>query len=191
MHQYLLSALECAVPRRSAFYISIPITTGLNFLTWYKATGKSLDKKSYSSAHYKEVVVTNVEKASKNILLLRDRHPGKIIIEPTSLEVPDWTQEQYLDFWGDVIKKFINRVYLSPGWSYSRGCAFEFLTAVENGIELFDINEEPISVFEGSNLIKKAVSEYTSLDLDSEFLSNIAARLDSISSAHEKPPLQR
>lgn len=191
LKQYLISTLDCVVPHHTAIYISIPITTGSDFLRWYNTKGKSLNPELYNPLHRQEVILPNAKKAKESILLLRRRHPGKIIIEPTSLEVPDWSQEQYLDFWATVIEKFINRIYFTPGWNYSRGCSFEFLKAAEKDIELMDINDKPISIFEGSSLIKKAVNEYEAAGLESEFLTNITAKLDSISSANEKPPLQR
>jgi hypothetical protein len=187
--QHILSAFACVIAGRSATYVSIPITTGKDFLSWYTNIGKSLKQDVFDTRHRSDVIIENIRRARQYISALRQRHLENVIIEPTSLEVPDWSQQQYLKFWGEVITRFVNRVYFCPGWSYSRGCAYEFLITSELSIEALDIDGRPITISEGRDLVIKAAEEYNAIGLESDFLFNITAKLDLISSANAKPSL--
>lgn len=181
MREYLLSVFECAVAKDSSIYVSIPITTGKDFLRWYSAKGRHLASDNYAKAHMQDVIEANVSKGRQFVNELRSRFPGKVIIEPTSLIVPNWSQQEYISFWIEVINKYVSAAYFTPGWYYSRGCAAEFLASIEKKIMILDVKDQPISLSTGVKDIDSAVQEYRDLQLETDFLLNITSRLKSLS----------
>ena len=102
---------ELTAEQPSAVYVSTPITTGRLFLDWWRREGISLPKASheYQTALRAHVVLPNVQRTARFMELLRRRHVG-IIIDPTSCDVPGWTQDDYNEFWTRVLERHVKRV---------------------------------------------------------------------------------
>ena len=132
--------------RRTAIYVSTPITTGPAFIEWMQTKGQYLNKDSndYRSALKADVILPNVRRTAASIELLRWRRMG-LIINPATLEVPGWQQSDYHRFWTIVLHRHARRVILLKGWQYSRGCTIEFEAAQKLGVDCVDESLEAIS----------------------------------------------
>jgi len=101
---------------------------------------------------------------------LRWRHVG-LFIDPTSCEVPGWSQSDYADFWTLVLERHVKRVIFLDGWEYSRGCVHEFAIAQELGLDCVDEGLQPITRETGLRLLESAKLEASALGLDVSFVS--------------------
>jgi hypothetical protein len=101
-----------------------------------KSVGKTLerDHSQYSVALREAVIRPNELDIRRAAQRLRVTLPFPVI-EPASLYVSHWSQEDYHSLWVRVIERFADRVVFMPGWQYSAGCAAEFQRAVERGIQ--------------------------------------------------------
>jgi len=175
----ITTLFKCVIGNEHAIYISVPITTGQRFLTWYSKTGKHLSKADYGDAHFKEVIQPNLQDAQEFINQIRESHEC-IVVEPTSLNIASWSQTDYHSFWKTVIELYINKVYFLDGWYLSKGCSLEFLASCKKGIDIYDQKKHPLTLKEGTSLIKKGISEYEKLGLDVKFQSKIYAELSDL-----------
>jgi hypothetical protein len=179
--ELILSILNCAIPPNSAIYVSVPITTGVQFVSWHKKNGINLqhDQVAYKDAHAKEVIKENVATAKPFIQMLRDS-THKIVIEPTELTVDNWSQENYHSFWQAVIWKFVDEIYFMDGWHLSKGCNTEFYTALQKGIPIFKQNNQTLSRHEGLSLIIITIKIYQENGLDTVFFEQIYKKIDAL-----------
>ncbi|MFQ5789022.1 MAG: hypothetical protein ACE5JI_00955 [Acidobacteriota bacterium] len=164
--------------RRTAVYVSTPITTGRRFIEWLWTTGQHFNKHSeeYQRALRADVILPNTQRAARFIELLRWRHMG-LIIDPTSLDVPGWTQSDYHGFWTSVIDRHARRVIFLKGWEFSRGCTVEFETAQRLGIDCVEENLEPLSREKGLQLIESAIEEAKQVGVDTAPFEEVCQRL--------------
>lgn len=176
----LSGMLSCAVNGREAEYVSTPLSTGLGFIEWYRSIGKQLtrDADAYRRAHEASVIAVNALRARHFIERLRTER--RIVIEPTSLNLPHWTQNDYRHLWGQLIERYARRVWLLDGWQFSSGCAFEFYVASQSGIETLSQHGTYISRRQGSQMIADAVIQTESLGLSADFLRAVSQALAEI-----------
>lgn len=173
-HEHEWTALEnmlgCAVDGRNADYVSTPITTGPRFMQWYRAEGYELDQKgdAYRQSHQEKVIDQNSLHARQFVERLRSE--GKIVIEPTSLQIGHWTQSDYRYLWGKVIQRYARRVWLLDGWQYSSGCVFEFYVAVRDGIETVSERGCYVTRRKGTEMIDAAIADMQSAGQSVDFL---------------------
>lgn len=59
-------------------------------------------------------------------------------MDPTALEVPVWTQDDYHAFWTRLITDYVGTVVFNDGWEYSTGCAREYAAALKAKATLLD-----------------------------------------------------
>jgi len=173
---YLLKSITDG---RKTIYIAVPMTTGHNFLHWYANEGAAIDSSTeeYRKKHHEKVILPNCEAAKKRIAAIRCNYSNAIIIDPTSFSISEWTQEEYHYFWGKIIECCVNKVVLLDGWQYSVGCSYEFLTAVQNGIETLTENGSPLSRGLGVNLILSAITELKQNALPTVYLERVIREL--------------
>lgn len=183
-HEHEWAALEgmlaCTVNGREAEYVSTPITTGPRFMEWYRAEGAKLERGSdaYKQAHEEKVIVPNSLHAKQFVEHLRTER--RIVIEPTSLNVAHWTQNDFRHLWGQVIERYARRVWLLDGWQYSSGCAFEFYVACRNGVETLSEKGDYIARRQGAEMIEAAIADIESIGQSTDFLRAAAAGLQQI-----------
>ena len=60
------------------------------------------------------------------------------IIDPTLFEVQGWTNDQYNECWGLVIRHIMPDMIFSEGWQNSEGCSIEARLAIELGLKTFN-----------------------------------------------------
>ena len=175
--QEFLSVFDCIAGANQATYISIPITTGFQFLDWYKTEGRQIKPgELYDELHYKKVIEVNIRASAAFIAHIRQQKKG-LVIEPTKLTVLGWGQNDYHNFWVAVINRFIKDAWFADGWHLSKGCTLEFLTAKQKGIPVYDMQGREISTEQGYTLIESTIREYSALHLETDFFSDILSKL--------------
>jgi hypothetical protein len=140
---------------KSCVYLSTPITTGPALIEWKKKLGHQVGEpdREYWIAHQSNVIEENLRRIVPIVIRLR-KQLFDIVIDPTALSIPNWSQREYRAFWCDVIRQWCRAVVLSEGWALSTGCCLEAATAVEEGLEVWDqdLNEmDLISVFKSAS----------------------------------------
>lgn len=136
-HSLIFQAWRCILGNdRRVTYVSGPITTGPRFVTARENGIAEADKSAVINANIAEIV-----EAAESLR----RDSGRIVIEPGSLLVQAWSQEDYLTLWTALITRYIAEVRFLSGWQMSIGCALEYARAVENGIVCCDLDGTPIS----------------------------------------------
>lgn len=173
----LLATLACTLGERSAIYLSGPVTTGPRFVDWYKAEGRAMENDpGYAGRHHAEVVVPNSEALKAKAEALRSR-TGVPVIEPGSLLVHDWSQDEYVDFWRTVMERFVQRVVLSQGWEYSSGCVQEVLHAFELGLPVEDADGALLDRPAARAAIARAAEELQAAEITISYLLDIRDRI--------------
>jgi len=159
-HEYLLSALECVLGGRVGVYVSGPITTGRRFVDWYLDIGHSLegDLNAYNVAKENSVVRGN-ESDIVNVAQELRATLAVTVIEPASLKIHSWSQENFYYFWTGVLDRFISRMIVLDGWQFSVGCAVEFEYAVKKGIQVESMQGLRINRDAGNELILEAAAD--------------------------------
>jgi hypothetical protein len=176
----LLLALSSTTEPRAATYVAGPITNGPLFLEWYAQRGRhlSVGTPEYRDARREAVVHPNVERGLAVARNLRQEGVATVI-EPFSLDVPEWSQDDYRWFWGQVIEHLVARIHLLEGWSMSNGSAFECLTGLRAGLEV--VHEgHPLTPERAQALVGEALPGLDSAGADTGFLERVQAELASL-----------
>jgi hypothetical protein len=155
---------------RSAFgsrrvsYLSGPITTGLRFIEWWAKTGHglALDSHAYRKGLQEQVIEPNEAQLKLSAEFLRARG-AEPVIEPASLFVSDWSQQDYIELWEQFIVDHASRILLMDGWEYSAGCAAEFCRAHAEGVPAARIDGTPIVARDGIAAIEHALERIEAL----------------------------
>ena len=154
----LISAIECVCPEKTATYVSGPITTGKRFLEWYLEIGHRIEQ---DALRYGQELSSTVRRQNeREIIAVASivRAQGAIVIEPTSLDVLQWRQSDYLAFWIEVLTRFCRRIILVDGWQYSVGSVVEFFHSIRNGIVAQDSNFKSVTESDGRAQIQEALA---------------------------------
>jgi hypothetical protein len=141
--------------RNNVAYVSTPITTGKRYYDWlqdYRPDAGS----DFERDHAREVITVNQASARALIMMLRS-HLEKVVIDPTPLEAPNWTQLQFHAFWTRLITDYVGTVVFNEGWEYSTGCCYEFAAALKAHAELLDDDLSPLPPDVALTLSKRAI----------------------------------
>lgn len=172
---------------RSAFgsqkvtYLSGPITTGPRFVTWWGIAGGELvdNADEYNLSLREKVIEPNERQMKLTAELLRASGNGAVI-EPASLFVNEWSQDDYLTLWEHFIADHASRIWLMDGWEFSAGCAAEFCRAHLEGIPTAHVDGTPIVARDGLEAIGRALTEIEGLSKIPTYL------LTSLRNAHSR-----
>lgn len=164
-------------------YLSAPITTGEAYVVWRHSYGShvSRDNPQYDSLHYEHVISTNLSRAAPLVKYLREMFPDRLVIDPTSLEdIPGWGQEDYHDFWCNLIEKYVATVVFADGWQFSTGCVSEFATALRTGKKVITQSLTPLTQADGLRMIANAVEEFDRLHVGSGSLRQAMQEVEKV-----------
>src|SRR5262245_40225127 len=105
----ILSALDCLLLGDKAVYASSDLTTGLRFYRLLRESGArdpdDLRAKLGHEEYRRRLFEPNAAAAAEFAKSLRDRLGGKIlVVSPAPLTVPEWTQDEYLEFFETLIR---------------------------------------------------------------------------------------
>ncbi|RPH31155.1 MAG: hypothetical protein EHM93_14715 [Bacteroidales bacterium] len=163
---------------KDAIYISGAITTGKNYVSWYVNHGKRIENEvEFNKQHYSVVITKNLDNIKDFTANLRFKSKD-LIIEPASLEVDEWTQPDYLYYWGQVIIKFVRKIVFLDGWNYSNGCIFEYYIGLKNNIELVDQKFKLLNQVNAISRIKASIREYEKSKINVEFQKTLLHEIE-------------
>lgn len=151
-------------------YVSTPINTGEKFLNWYKLMGKKLlteNSVEYNNEKFKNVIEPNIIYAREYVNNLRKIN-NKVVIDPTTFEIETlkWNQDDFYEFWGNVIKELVNEVIFLDGWEYSIGCCYELLASLENKVDIYSQDKKQLTIEQCIVKLKNSISAYAYNKLD-------------------------
>lgn len=175
--EQLVRAMACIVDGKCATYVSGPITTGRRYIDWYLSYGRKLEfgGDEYNASLKRYVSGPNESDIAEIAKEVR-KYKGPVI-EPATLYVAGWGQQEYLTFWVQVIEKFASEMVVVRGWQYSLGCAAEFRHAVNTGIAVKDCDGFFIDLNTGFALISEAADEIARRGEGVVFLRELSAKL--------------
>lgn len=156
--------------RRDACYVSTPITTGPEFVAWWRSQGSSIPRHDPAyEAELSQVVQRNIEAVRPLVAAVETRF-RRPVIDPTRLgPIAGWQQPDYHRFWVRVIRTFVDTVVFADGWQYSSGCSVEFAATVGNGLSSYDASIRVLDVETGVRLLEAAADELDAAGLGSEY----------------------
>lgn len=156
---------------RKVTYLSGPITTGPRFIDWWDETGSRLSEKSadYRQSLREHVIGPNENELKLTAELLRAKS-AEPVIEPASLFVSDWSQQDYLELWEEFIATHASRILLMDGWEYSAGCATEFCRAHLEGIPTARVDGSLIVGRDGIAAIDRALAHMERIERPPAYL---------------------
>ena len=171
LHEAIINGWECALVDTNAAYLSGPITTGRRYVEYLRNCRQ--DPTRLDGLRKRNI--EDLLSAARRLRKSRNR----IIIEPASLELPEWTQKDYHHLWERLIERHAKLVIFMPGWEYSYGCALEFLHAFRQDIRTETLSGSPISIDEGLGALSEVRDELRA-ESQIEGLANLADRLDNV-----------
>lgn len=172
--EVLVGIFDSTIGGRTAIYVSTPLTTGTRYAAWTGHDRTSPSHPAYLERFQENVVEPNRSDARKYVAGLRRTH-RQVVIDPSALaDLADWSQEDYLEFWGRVISRYASTVVFRDGWEWSRGCSYEFLMALDTGAETLDVGLRPLSVRAGLSLLRAAIEERRDIGTSDAFISAVA-----------------
>jgi hypothetical protein len=181
LHRAMVSFASCmGAKQRHEIYLSAPITTGAVFVNWRKEIRSTTghNHPEYEARHRKQVIERNIARVAPLAAALRLKFSDRLVIDPTTLdEVDNWSQQDYHEFWCEVINRYAHTVVFADGWELSHGCVREFETAVGSGLELLTENLNPLCVSAGIKMVADAVTHLERLDEDATCLRRSLAKL--------------
>ena len=174
-------AWRSAFGSRKVAYLSGPITTGPRFIDWWGETGHALAPGSdeFAAGLRQYVILPNERDLQATAEILRGRNT-EAVIEPASVFVTDWSQQDYLILWEEFITDHASRILLMDGWQFSAGCATEFCRAHLEGVPTALIDGSPVVARDGIDAIAQAIASVEQLPERPEAL------LRALAGAHEK-----
>lgn len=180
----LLSVVRrCADNRHPLAYLSVPLTTGREFIELHaRQNSKPTDQERFR-VDRSGTLAQNRSRAHQAAEKLRTTLSGMVIDPSRLVDIPDWEQADYHAFWSMVIEQYSEEVFFLEGWQYSVGCTIEFCTAVQLGLPIFTSKLAPLEVTAGRQLVQRAIDEYIAAGLDPE-------PLRAALSVAERPPTQ-
>ncbi len=110
--------------------------------------------------------------------LLRSER-AEIVVEPGSLNIANWSQDEYLELWEQFIERHVRLIIFMPGWEYSIGCAIEYARAATHNIRAESISGATITVDDAIALLQTAEADLRE-DNASGALSDLADRLNNV-----------
>lgn len=172
---------------RETIYLSTPITTGPQLIAFLSGSGASLraDASGVEDVR-KEVVRENLSRLKPVRNRVRKSNPNAHIIDPTSLEVSDWSQSDYHRFWIEVIRRYADRIVFTDGWELSTGCVLEFAAGLELGLPMTDTTGALLTPSTAAAMLRKASEALASASLETWAVDGVARLADGLSALQIK-----
>jgi hypothetical protein len=136
---------DAVLAPRSAIYVSVPITGGRRVLEARSAHGGG----DLSSDTARRLMSLNVAEARDLVRSVRSR-TNRPVIDPAAIgAVMNWTQDDYRRFWGETVRRFAAEVVFADGFEFSDGCAYEYATAIADGVPVKSADGADLALAEG------------------------------------------
>jgi hypothetical protein len=180
LHRAILQAWECAFADTPVTYLSGPITSGPRHVERLRrGTAVGLTKDTVIQENCKEMRTTAAR-------LRRER--GDIVVEPASLNIMNWSQQEYISLWGAFIERHVKLIIFMPGWEYSVGSTLEFARAHMHDVRTETVSGSLITIDDALALINIALenvqtevgSHQQELNALADKLKSVISRLDAL-----------
>lgn len=171
LHRAILEAWDCAFAGSPIIYLSGPITSGPRFVELLRAGSDIEDARQAAMTDNNAALVA----AARELRSAR----AETVVEPSSLSVGHWSQDEYLDLWVTFIERHARLILFMPGWEYSAGAAEEFGHAVANDLRTETVSGAPISLDDGVALLCAARDDLLAANAGGE-LTGLAGRIDDV-----------
>lgn len=171
MHEAIIQAWDCALAGTRVTYLSGPITTGRRYIDTVRNKGRSAKTKN-------AVLHENLAALVATAKRLRSER-REVVVEPASLNLPEWSQGDYHRLWEGLIERHARLLIFMPDWEYSVGCAIEFAHASKLDIPTQTLSGSPITVDDGMALLTAARDDILADDANGT-LASIAERLGEV-----------
>lgn len=148
LHDEITRAWDLALSGTPVVYLSGPISTGPRLVQHLRSGRIFSDVQDDVRRH-------NTEDLLAAAIQLRQQR-NEVVIEPASLELREWSQQDYYRLWQHLIERHVKTVVFIPGWEYSVGCAIEFGHALRTGIRMETRAGSPLSPEDGVALLEAA-----------------------------------
>lgn len=122
----VIQIMKSGFPEKGCIYLSTPITGGMNRITNVSSV---IDKNALEALKAESLIVSDY--------IIPPR-----VINPAKTFIPEFSQEQYLELWIEVIRTFANKLWVMPDFYLSDGCVAEVCFAIENHIPVHLICSE-------------------------------------------------
>lgn len=144
-----------------ALYLSIPITTGQEYL--HLLAGEMPQDEVTRSTLQHEAIARNIARVPAVVACMKRAWPERPQIVPTELEdVPGWEQPDYHRLWVEVIFRFATAVVFAEGWQFSTGCTVEYVVTRLLGLPAYNGSVRPLTDVEGAQLLEEAAEVLSS-----------------------------
>jgi hypothetical protein len=161
-----------------ATYIATPITGGRRFYTWRMSEGLRAALRPgdtpYEELLRHHVIRPNLAAVRRRIAALRKQIEGPVI-DPSVVEVPGWSQQEYRTFWGFVIERFASAVVLLDEWQFSQGCTHEWDVAARLNLPIYDQQMNVLLPADALAILRGAVQEIATQGLDASVQREVIA----------------
>jgi hypothetical protein len=171
LHTALLEAWDCAFAGSRVTYLSGPITTGIRQIERIRAG--ALDQIAKRA-----IIRENSEALRMTAQQLRSER-AEIIVEPGSLNIASWSQDEYLELWEQFIERHVRLIVFMPGWEYSIGSAIEYARAATHNIRAESVSGAAITVDDAIALLRTAETDLREDNARGE-LADLANRLNKV-----------
>ena len=128
-------------------YVSTPITGGRKKYELFEdlgITSKDEFDASGKKRFVKDVIVANTNRAYRISESLRDEGSRSMIMDPSEITIPEWSQSHYAAHWDAVVEHLASKVVLAPGWDFSSGCILELKRALDKGVSVEEVVMSPV-----------------------------------------------
>lgn len=170
-------SLGSVIADKKATYVATPITSGHRFIEWFATYGRHHNSTGddYQQDLLHRVIEPNIAAARRKIGKLRETNP--VLIDPTQLDLPGWSQNDYRLFWGRVIEAYVCRAVFLDGWALSSGCAYEFFVTSKLGIAQYKEDGSSLQYEEGCQELLKSIQVMDSYSIKADFHRDILGSL--------------
>lgn len=183
----LLSLLDCVVFGREAVYASSEFTTGKRFYDLCRhynvKTADELQRR-LGNEYSAQLLTPNKDAGIRFARELR-KLGHSIVLTPNPFHAApldmkqNWSQDEYLEFWRDVISQKCSAVYFNDAWQFSNGCTFEYYAALRAGLKRFDSSGKPLEIHAAAGMIAAAIKN---LEADGFAVPKLVKILDNLRS---------
>jgi hypothetical protein len=169
----LLQILEAVGARDGLVYLCVPITSGLRELGLMSELGVSSRelRTDRRELWQQKVLAENVREAHRLSNAVRSRRIGRLVIDPSFLEIPEWTQEDYRLFWIDLIGRFASALVACPDWEFSQGARGEVGYALSRSIPVLDFEDQSIDWQAARELDERARAQIIEMGISPDELN--------------------
>jgi len=149
--RFFAQAVRCAAGTRGIVYLTVSITSGRNLFILMDETGihdRDELKAAHGDRYAKDVVEANLRTAVSWSAQARSAFPGRVVLDPSPLDIHGFRQDHYYRLWENVIRNHADTVIATPYWAFSSGSRKEIEYAIQHGLRVVDMSGMDYSIID-------------------------------------------